>query len=355
MSIEVDINQIKEALRADDQVKVRVALFGQPGAGKSSLINRLAGLRPPKAAPVGVETDKTVDEARYEHGDLFLHDLPGYGTQRFPADGFYERFALNEKDLFLCVISGKLHSGDVALFKELKIHGKVCLFVVNQCDSLYEDGKTTEELKQAKATDIRKYVGEDVSVHFASCRTSEGLDALTLAIRENLEGAKKERWERFAAAYSQETLDRKRNLAESMVTRYAALSAANSINPIPGANIAVDIGILVKLFKEIRESYGLSDEKVQSLAGAMANNPSMTQVLNNILQYATKEGVALLLKQFAGRELALNVARYVPFVGQAIAATLGFGITKMAGDQYLEDCHQAASAILKANTGYGSR
>lgn len=353
MSIDSEADRIKQDLQEDEKIKVKVALFGQPGAGKSTLINSLAGLEPPDAAPVGVETDKTVEEVIYPHCDLFLHDLPGYGTQRFPAEGYYERFHLGDKDLFLCVVSGKLHASDIALFKELKDHGKVCLFVVNKSDTLWENGKTIEELKEAKLADIRRYVGEGAAVYFVSCQTKEGLDGLDMAIGNNLDDAKKERWERSAAAYTKEALDNKRRIAEKQVIRYAGLSAANSLNPIPGVNVAVDIGVLVKLFKEIRESYGLSEEKVQSIDNIVT--PAVLQTANNIFSYATKDGIFVLLKRFAASATVGNVARYVPFVGQAIAATLGYAITRMAGSKYLEDCHEVASAILASKTQYGAR
>jgi len=53
MSIQDDIDRIRRALSDQESTKVRVALFGQPGAGKSSLINALVG-RP--LAKVGVAT-----------------------------------------------------------------------------------------------------------------------------------------------------------------------------------------------------------------------------------------------------------------------------------------------------------
>jgi predicted GTPase len=56
MSIVHEVECMKRQLLAMDQARVRVALFGQPGAGKSSLINRLIGR--PMAAP-GVHTDTT--------------------------------------------------------------------------------------------------------------------------------------------------------------------------------------------------------------------------------------------------------------------------------------------------------
>ena len=85
---------------------VTIVLFGQPGSGKSSLINAICGYQ---AAPVGVETDTTREPLFVEHGDVTFIDLPGYGTPAFPWQHFLEEFQPFQYDLFLCVFSDKLH------------------------------------------------------------------------------------------------------------------------------------------------------------------------------------------------------------------------------------------------------
>ncbi len=135
MSIDKVAQSITEQLNEQKKVKVKVALFGQPGAGKSSLINKILGQ---KAAPVGVETDKTVRADSYEHNGIVLVDLPGYGTKNFPKESYFDKFKISEFDLFLCVSSGKLHQADTEFFHELLRVGKVCIFVVNKHDELWE-------------------------------------------------------------------------------------------------------------------------------------------------------------------------------------------------------------------------
>ena len=63
MSIHDEAEKIRRKLDEENSTTVSVALFGQPGAGKSSLINKIVGK---KVAEVGVETDKTVEAASYE-------------------------------------------------------------------------------------------------------------------------------------------------------------------------------------------------------------------------------------------------------------------------------------------------
>jgi small GTP-binding protein len=342
MRIHNDVKEMRDDLEQLNATRVSVALFGQPGAGKSSLINQIVGK---KVAEVGVETDKTVDQKEYVHNGLILVDLPGYGTQRFPKATYRTKFDLERFDLFLCVTSGKFHAADTELFRELDAMGKVCIFVVNKHDELWEDGVTIEELEQRKQEDIWKQVGKGVKILFTSCRKNMGLDLLNAAILKNLDAAKRERWLRGAKAHSKKFLQEKRDAAEKYVTIAAGASAANGLNPIPGADIAVDLSVLMKLFVELRECFGLSDKVLNSLKESTI--PTVSTVANNVIRYAAKEGILLLFKQFVGRQTMKTITKYVPLVGQAIAASAGFAITYAVGSSYLDDCYELAETILR--------
>lgn len=342
MRINSDADTIREKLKEEESEIVSVALFGQPGAGKSSLINKIIGK---KVAEAGVETDKTTEEASYIHNGLRLVDLPGYGTKKFPKDEYKEKFHLETFDLFLCVTSGKFHQADTELFRELDEMGKVCIFVVNKHDELWEDDVPLEELVLRKKADIFKQIGKKVHVVFTSCRNGYGLAELNDNIIANLNDAKRERWLRGAQAYSLDFLKEKRQAAEKYVAIASAASAINGLNPIPGADIAVDLSVLVKLFKELRESFGLNDSLLGNLKESTI--PAVSTLANNVIRYAAKEGVMLLLKQFLGRQVLKSVAKYVPFIGQAVAASAGFAITYSVGKSYLDDCYSLAETILK--------
>jgi small GTP-binding protein len=346
MSIDKVAQSISDKLDEQKKVKVKVALFGQPGAGKSSLINKILGW---KAAAVGVETDKTRKAASYEHNGIVLVDLPGYGTKSFPKESYFDQFKISEFDLFLCVSSGKLHQADTEFFHELLSIGKVCIFVVNKHDELWEDDVSIEVLEQRKRDDIRKHAEHDVEVLFTSCRASTGIDVLNETIRENLDAAKRERWARGAKAYTLQFLKEKKKACEKYVSYAAASSAANALNPIPGVDVAVDLGILTKLFAEMRADFGLDDNFLDSLKHSSV--PAVSRLASNILQYATREGLMLLLKRFAGRTAVKAFTKYIPFVGQAIAAGLGYAITSNAGSTYLDDCYELAKEALDNKLG----
>ncbi|RMD82581.1 MAG: hypothetical protein D6815_08875 [Candidatus Dadabacteria bacterium] len=337
-SLQEEARRLRKRLEAQNADPVTVALFGQPGAGKSSLINKLVG-RP--LATVGQKTDQTVQAQIVEWEGLRLVDLPGYGTSKFPPNAWIKKFDPRSFDMFLCVFSGKFHSADTKMFHDLEAKGRTCLFVRQKSDTIWQEGKSQEELRAEIVEDVRRQVGKSVDVYFVSCVSGEGLGDLSDAIFARLPDAKRDRWSLSAKAYTRNALKRKKEAARERVRLHAGLAAANALNPIPGADIAIDVGNLLKLFEEIRKAYGITDRDLQTPIA-----PELVQVANRIIRWGTKDGLLALLKRYAARQTAERAAKYIPLVGQAIAGMLGFAIAQRAGMDYLDQCHSLAEAIL---------
>lgn len=338
LSIYDEIERIKQEIEKDDQEPLRIALFGQPGSGKSSIINKLVG---EKVAETGASTDVTTTANIFNFNGLLLVDLPGYGTSKFPPNDWFDHFKPEDYDLFLCVFSGKFHEADTTFFRELKEEKRTVLFVRNMADQIWEEDRTEKELHQVIIEDVHKQIGSNVTVYFTSCRKNTGFEELQDAIQDALEPAKRDKYARYAKAYSEKHLEQKREECKKLVTKYSGLAAANGINPIPGLDISVDFTMMLKLFSEIRKIYGLNDEKIKNLGEALM------PIAKKVIDYATKEGLALLLKRFATKTAVKSTVKYVPIVGQVIAASTSFAITYSAGSYYLEDCHKLAVEILK--------
>lgn len=334
-----DVEKIREKLNMEKDTFVKVGLFGQPGCGKSSLINALVG---EKVAKPGVENDMIPGNPIEWEGLLFV-DLPGFDTQKFPRDNYFEKFDIQEFDLILCVFEGKWRETDSEFFKRVIKMDKPCLFVRNKYDTLWEDGFTEEELKTRIINDVRKLASADVDVYFTSCRKKTGLKELTEAIFRILEPAKKDKWVRQAKAYSREFLEKKRNACEKYVALGAVTSAANGLNPIPGVDVAVDMSVMFKLFSEIRKSFGLNDEV---LIAVERFAPELGCISSKIIQWSAIEGIGILLSKFIGKKTLKKFSKHSQFIHQAIAAGTGFALTWNAGYMFLDYCYKISSAIL---------
>jgi len=340
MRLENEAEIVKERLEEEKKNPIKIALFGQPGAGKSSIINAIVGER---VATVGANTDVTTEVQIIEHKGLIFVDLPGYGTSKFPQNEFFDKFDISDYDLFLNVFSGKFHDADSNFFQKIREKGKIALLVRNKCDDIWEEDKSTEELYDVIQEDARKHVKSNTeSVIFTDARKKIGFDNLNKKIGENVDNSKKERWNRGAKAYTIKALEEKRDACKIGIHTKATMAALVNAVPVPGAGITADIGALVLLFKDIRENFGLTENKLKD-----NNLTKFTPIAKQVLEYGSKEGVILLLKQFSGREVTKEIAKWIPGVGTALASSISFGIIEYSGLTYVDDCYEVAKKILE--------
>ena len=147
-------------------------------------------------------------------------------------------------------------------------------------------------------------------------------------------------------------LDRVRDDCKRLVTTRSMLSAGAAVVPIPGADLVADIGLLTKLLPQISKRFGLDHDQVQKLEPQIAQQALvMASSLGNTMigRMVTKRIVASLLRRIGTRVAAGSVAKFIPFAGSAVAATISFGAMKLIGNSHIEDCYKTALALLPAD------
>lgn len=322
--------------------KVRIAFFGQPGAGKSSLINKIIGR---KVMRTGAETDVTKKAETIEHNSAIYVDLPGYGTDCFPATTYFQTFDPLQYDLFICVFSGKFQAADSEFFRALHTIGKRCIFVRNKLDTMHEPHKTLAELQVIVTNDLQKQVGQAVKVCFTSCNhkkypLNNGIPELIDNIFSELLPAKQYSFILSAQAHTLKHLEQKKTACEENLIYYAGLAAANGINPIPFADIALDFGIVNKMYAKIRSIFNIDQ--------ATLTNYNIPRNLSaSLLKSFSKEGIIILLKKYSGRIANKSFSKYIPFIGPIIAGGTGFAMVKYAGSEYIEECYAIGKIVLE--------
>ncbi|XP_019647695.1 PREDICTED: T-cell-specific guanine nucleotide triphosphate-binding protein 1-like isoform X2 [Branchiostoma belcheri] len=169
-----------ENMEAWKNQKVCVGIVGDPGAGKSTFINSIRGLKPkaPGAAEVGV-THTTEVATDYPHparpDNLVFVDFPGVllekgsGDQRdFDIQQYLTKFGekMEQCHVFLVFSSGRIQHNAVQIGMKARDMGKKVLFVRSQFDKdladkqnddpEYFDDKTEADLMEELRQDYIK-------------------------------------------------------------------------------------------------------------------------------------------------------------------------------------------------------
>lgn len=148
-----------------------------------------------------------------------------------------------------------------------------------------------------------------------------------------------------------EELDTLRDECKAMVTKRAGLSAGAAVLPIPGLDLGADIALLVELLPAINQKFGLGAEQVRGLDPKLQRIVLVgaTSLGNNLIgKLVTRQLVMQALKSIGVRVTTRTAARFVPILGQALAASISFGAMKLLGNAHVEDCYKVARQALLA-------
>lgn len=133
--------------------------------------------------------------------------------------------------------------------------------------------------------------------------------------------------------------------SRKLLNKRAMVAAVASAVPIPGLDWAVDAALLSKLIPEINKEFGLTPSQLDQLDPKKRDQVQKAVVLvgsvligkfisrDLVIKAATKIGVRLSTKQ---------VAKYVPFAGQIVAATVGYAAIRYFGEEHMKDCIRVA-------------
>jgi ferrous iron transport protein B len=156
-----------------------VALVGPPNAGKSTLFNRLTGLRQKVANYPGVTVEKRIGEVRLSDGRVLdLVDLPGlHGfsartlDERVTRDVLEGRLAdLPSPDAVLLVVDSTRLESQLMLVEPVLALALPTLLVLNMSDELESGGGAVDADALAEQLNVQ--------VVQATARTGEGVDAV---------------------------------------------------------------------------------------------------------------------------------------------------------------------------------
>ncbi|XP_052474435.1 uncharacterized protein LOC128030669 isoform X3 [Carassius gibelio] len=162
-------HQLMSLLEVFDCFKIDIAVTGESGAGKSSLINAFLGLNPDDAgaAPTGaVETTK--EATMYLHPNLphvRLWDLPGMGTPSFGSKSYVKTMNFELYDMFMVVISERVRENNMLLVDEIEQQKKPYYLIRTKIDNEIRSQRRKNKFSEMHVLDqmrrdCKKYLKE---------------------------------------------------------------------------------------------------------------------------------------------------------------------------------------------------
>ena len=342
-------DSLQKELDELEHLRVKIAVIGRSGTGKSSLINTLYGQK--VAATGSIETTGRPQE--FEINGLVVVDLPGCGTINFPSASYLADMNLGQYDAFVLVVAKRIYEDDLNLVQAIAttFHKKVHVvrsMLDQDVDNAARDGKSEQEVLATVRADLFAYFGQHFPCWLVSSVKPEQFDFPDFEERlaASLPARKHDKYVYAAQACTARQLARKRRVAEKQVHLFSGLAAANGFNPIFGADIVADIAILLKMNNWILGCYKLNEENAQSIYGLPLDKPSLEIILKKVLAFGTREFVLRALSKQATRITAKEVSKWVPVLGHLASAGMGFVLARWMGLETIQKCEEAVQEII---------
>jgi hypothetical protein len=145
-------------------------------------------------------------------------------------------------------------------------------------------------------------------------------------------------------------LDKIRASCKAMVRRRAATSGGMALIPIPGVDIAGDVGLLLQLIPAINQKFGLTPGQIEELdpRHKVLIYAMLKKVGGDLVGRAiTRQLAVAALKKVGVRLSVKQVLKYVPFAGQAAAVALSVTAMMYLGNSHIDACYEIARGAIK--------
>ena len=147
----------------DEEETIRVAVIGRPNAGKSSLVNAIAGEERSIVSDMAGTTRDAIDsEVKNEHGRFVFVDTAGL-RRKSRVDDEVERYsvlraqmAVERADVCVIVLDGTVGftEQDSKVAGLAQEQGKACIIAVNKWDAVEKDDKTMSAMRKQLENDF---------------------------------------------------------------------------------------------------------------------------------------------------------------------------------------------------------
>lgn len=379
-----EIRRIKEIANADgpggvkkhlDEVldkwknePVSFGILGKTATGKSTFINAIRGVEygEPGFARVGRGNVTTIPTT-YCHPSneqIEFVDLPGFGTLKYPKEGYIEKYKLCKYDYLMLFFDTVLCQDDLWAMHQIMKLEKPFSLVRSKLDEDVElglkAGETEEIVIERLRTDIRTELETEgfqypVPIFLISGKKTRvgEMDELNTHILEKLSLTNEEKYNAVIFSFgplSKHVIEEKYKSLKKRAIAVTTGTALISAIPVPGIDLAINIGILVRELQHYINVFGLSRKQMESLQNFDYDQLKCKGILSNKL--GLKE-ITSIIGQQLGKVIAtvtlvtiqsvLDV--FLPIVGSVISSATTAGLVYKFLNGYLDDLRDDAILV----------
>ncbi|XP_045634998.1 T-cell-specific guanine nucleotide triphosphate-binding protein 2-like isoform X2 [Ursus americanus] len=277
------ISAISDSLREIDNAPLNIAVTGEPGAGKSSLINALRGVghEEEEAAPTGaVET--TLERISYKHPkvpNVIFWDLPGMMSITFQPQKYLKKMKFSEYDFFIIISATRFKESDVHLATAIKKMKKKFYFVRSKVDSDLHNARRTkpstfnkdeilQRIRNDCVTQLQRANMSDTQIFLVSSLDLSEYDfqSLETTLLRELPAHKRHIFMQYLPNVTEAAIDRKRDSLRQKVWLEALKAGASATIPFMGLISDKDVEKLEQTLTLYRSYFGLDDASLEIIA-----------------------------------------------------------------------------------------
>lgn len=342
-------------------IPIHVAVFGSSGAGKSSFINIIRGLKAEDKNGAALNIGQTtIEPIPYSHPNkhyLKFWDLPQLGSRAFSKDLYLKNANIDKYDYFIIFTKSNFTEDDFWFAHQLMTLKKKFYFVCTHMDlvidaALKEDTKSNHRDIQIRVlTAIRQELlktvkAEGIKVDYVYLITTEDVrkyDFPKLAHRLIVDLPNR-KWEAMALTINvlaEDVIKEKRRALQKRVWIIGLMSGLGNVRHFYGLKCDVDLEPVLEEAQEYRKQFCLDNASIYRLAASIdtsvKNLRTASSFKTNYEQLEDESHLVNLYKTIGVYNVPGKITQsFSPILGNLLSGDPPFGLTYYVLNKFLD-------------------
>ena len=307
----------------------------------------------------------TREPTPYDHptnNKIKFWDLPGIGTPDYPdLDTYCNKVQLEKYHTYLIFTATRFTANDFKLAQKVRLMNKKFFLIRTKIDENVQAEKRRKRTQKFDEEAMLARIRENIFVSLGNLLTDDQdiflisnhhpdkwdfvrltqaiLDALTRYQRESMTFA----LGKVITRSSEDIFQRKVHVLRQRIWKVATASGAVAAIPVPGLSFAVDAALILRELSLYRSQLGLPE--IGSAEFVQLHFATKEKVLSVTLTTAAQ--LSPYFASYTASTAIEEFARYIPFIGVAIASGISFSATYYALSKLLANVEEVAKLFLK--------